>query len=293
MTRVRRPVAAAAVTIAALAGAASAAAFTSSATASQTISSRTLGAPSGLTATPAGHNVSVSWTAGSNGSAYAVDAAANGTSSSCAGASWASLTATAGTSLTDAGRYIPQGTYECYRVTTTYGTWSSATGNPTVAVQIGIVASRTAIANGSTAGKLSAGDSMTVTFNQAITPGSGPLATDTVCTDNATDTIMIGVTGSGTTCSTASPTSVGTLTGFTINRNARYSATYAWSAGNTVLTVTIVARAAGSQDPTVSGPGTYTPTTTAIGLLSATGSFHTCSSNTGGGNCTPAATGSF
>ena len=104
---------------------------------------------------------------------------------------------------------------------------------------------------------------------------------------------MVGVTGTGTTCSTASATTVGTLTSLTINRAARYNTTFAWSAGNTVLTVTIGSRSAGAQDPTVSGTAVHTPTTTATGLLSATGSFHTCSTNSGGGNCTPAATGSF
>ena len=61
--------------------------------------------------------------------------------------------------------------------------------------------------------------------------------------------IMVGVTGTGTTCSTASATTVGTLTSLTINRAARYNTTFAWSAGNTVLTVTIGSRSAGTQDP--------------------------------------------
>ena len=104
---------------------------------------------------------------------------------------------------------------------------------------------------------------------------------------------MLGVTGSGTTCSTGSATTIGTLTSVTINRAARYNATYAWSAANTVLTVTIGSRSAGSQDPTISGTAVYTPTTTATGLLSQTSSFHTCSSNSGGGSCTPTATDSF
>jgi hypothetical protein len=276
-----------------LAGTATAiAAFTTASSASQTVSSRNLGAATGLTGAAAGHNVNLSWTAGANGSGYAIAAAANGTSSNCAAASFAALTTTAGTSITDAGRFTPQGTFECYRVTTTYGTWSSQTGNPTVAVRLGVVAQSVAVANGGIAGLFDQGDTITITFNQAITTASGPVASNNVCT-NTEGTVMLGVTGSGTTCSTGSATTIGTLTSVTINRAARYNATYAWSAGNTVLAVTIGARSAGTQDPTISGTAVYTPTTTATGLLSTTGSFHACSSNAGGGNCRPSATGSF
>jgi hypothetical protein len=286
-------VGAAAVALALLAGTATAvAAFTKATSASQTVSSRSLGAPTGLTGTPSGHNVNLSWTAGANGSGYAIAAAANGTSSNCSAAAFAALTTTAGTSIADTGRFTPQGTFECYRVTTTFGTWSSQTGNPTVAVRLGVVAQAIAVANGGTAGRLDQGDTIVITFNQAITTASGPIASNNICT-NTGGTVMLGVTGSGTTCSTAAATTIGTLTSLTINRAARYNATYAWSAGNTVLTVTIGSRSAGSQDPTISGTAIYTPTTTATGLLSQTGAFHACSSNTGGGNCTPAATGSF
>jgi len=276
-----------------LAGSATAiAAFSKTASASQTISSRNLGAPTGLTGAASGHNVNLSWTAGTNGDGYAVAAAANGTSTNCSAASFSALTTTAGTSVTDSGRFSPEGTIECYRVTTTYGTWSSQTANPTVAVRLGVVAQSVAIANGGTAGQLGPGDTIVITYNQAISTASGPAAGNNVCT-NTGGTIMVGVTGTGTTCSTASATTVGTLTSLTINRAARYNTTFAWSAGNTVLTVTIGSRSAGAQDPTVSGTAVHTPTTTATGLLSATGSFHTCSTNSGGGNCTPAATGSF
>ena len=276
-----------------LAGTATAlAAFTKASAASQTVSSRNLGAPTGLTGAASGHDVNLSWTAGTNGNGYAIAAAANGTSSNCTAASFSALTTTAGTSITDTGRFTPQGTFECYRVTTTYGTWSSQTANPTVAVRLGVVAQSVAVANGGTAGRFDQGDTITITFNQAITTASGPVAANNICT-NTGGTVMLGVTGSGTTCSTATATTIGTLTSLTINRAARYAATYTWSAGNTVLTVTIGARSAGAQDPTISGTAVYTPTTTATGLLSATGSFHTCSSNTGGGSCTPSATGSF
>jgi len=276
-----------------LAGSATAiAAFSKTASASQTISSLNLGAPSGLTGAASGHDVGLSWTAGTNGSAYAVAAVTNGTSSNCTAVTFSALTTTAGTSVTDTGRFSPQGTFECYLVATTYGAWSSQSGNPTVAVRIGVVAQSVAITNGGTAGRLDAGDKIVITYNQAISTASGPVAANNVCT-NTGGTVMVGVTGTGTTCSTGSATTVGTLTSLTINRAARYNTTFAWSAGNTVLTVTIGSRSAGSQDPTVSGTAVHTPTTTATGLLSQTGSFHTCSTNSGGGNCTPSATGTF
>jgi hypothetical protein len=276
-----------------LAGSATAiASFSKTASASQTISSRNLGAPSGLTGAASGHDVSLSWSAGTSGSGYAIAAAANGTSSNCSAVTFSALTTTAGTSVTDTGRFSPQGTFECYRVTTTYGTWSSQTGNPTVAVKIGVVAVSADIEDGTRAGRLNQGDTITVAFNQAISAASGPLASNSVCT-NTNGTVMIGVTGTGTSCPTTSASTVGTLTGLSVNRAARYDASFAWSAGNTVLTVTIDGRSAGSQDPKVTGTSVYTPTTTTTGLLSQTGSFHTCSTNTGGGNCTPTATGSF
>ena len=268
------------------------AAFSKTASASQAISSRNLGAPSGLTGAASGHDVSLSWTAGTNGSAYAIAAVANGTSSNCSAATFSPLTTTAGTSATDTGRFSPQGTFECYLVTTTYGAWSSQTGNPTVAVQIGVVAHSVAITNGGTAGRLDAGDTIAITYNQAISTASGPNASDNLCT-NTNGTVMVGVAGTGGACSTATATTVGTLTPLTINRAARFDTTFAWSAGNTVLTVTIGTRTAGAQNPVVSGAAVYTPTTTATGLTSQTGAFHTCSTNTGGGDCTPSATGSF
>ena len=69
-------------------------------------------------------------------------------------------------------------------------------------VERSVVAVTMVIANGGTAGRIGTGDTVTITFNQPITPASGRLGTDTICTDNATGTVMIGVTSSGTACST-------------------------------------------------------------------------------------------
>ena len=269
------------------------ASFTSGATATQTISSVTRGAPSGLTAVPSGHDVVLNWSAGTNGTGYEVDGVANGTSSNCSAVTFSSLAAPTAATYTDTGRYSPQGTYECYRVMTARGNWRSVSSNPTAAAQIGVVASAVVIASGGSTGTISSGDTIVITFNQAIAPATGPVTGDNLCTVKASNTIVVGSNGTGSTCSTtASTIDGGTLTGGTVSQNSRFNATFSWNASSTVLTVTIGTLTNGTA-PAVSGTQTFTPTTTATKLESTTGSFHACSSNTGGGNCTPAATGSF
>lgn len=267
------------------------AAFSSSATAAQSISSLALTAPTGLAGTPSGHDVSLAWTPGSGGTATAISALSNGTSSTCPGAGYTALGSTAGASYTDAGRYLAQGTWECYQAVNTHGTWWSQSGNPVVAVQIGVVATSVALADGGTAGRLDPGDTVVVSFNQPMTTASGPPATDNVCASKAAGTVVLGSTGAGGTCTTTQA-GLGTLTGLTVSRNGRFKATWTWNAAGTVLTVTIGARTAGNT-PTISGAATFTPSTTATALVSASGGFHVCDSNAGGGNCLAAATGGF
>ena len=255
------------------------------------ISTRNLVAPGSLTATASGHDVAVSWPAGSGGSGYKLFAVANGTSSNCSAASFANLTTTASLTYTDTGRYTPQGTYECYQVETTYNTWYSVSGNPTAAAQLGFVASSVAVTNGGVAGKLDTGDTIVVTYNQAVNTATGPATTDNVCTDTGTNTIVLGSTGAGATCAT-SPATLGTITGLTVSKKSRYDATWAWNAAHTTLTITIGANTAGSA-ANITGAGTFDPTTTAGGMLSTTGGFHNCDTNTGGANCLPTPTGGF
>ena len=249
-------------------------------------------APSSLTATPSGHDVTLGWSPGTNGNGYQVLGVNNGSSNNCSGASFAGIGSAAGTSYTDTGRYSPQGTWFCYQVKTSYGVWTSVNSDPTAAAQLGVVASSATAANGGTAGRLDPGDTITITFNQPISTGSGPSGTDTVCTINGA-TIMLASTTTSGGCATSEAVDLGTLTGGSSNRNARFSATYAWSNGNKTLSVTIGARINGAQNPTISGTWTFNPTTTATELLSATGGLHTCDTNTGGGSCLPALTGSF
>lgn len=269
------------------------AAFNSAATASQTISSRNLVPPTGLTATPSGHDLNLSWTAGQNGSGYAISTVNNGTNSNCSAATFSALANTSTTSYADTGRYQPQGTYQCYMVTTTYGSWSSQTANPTAAAQLGFVAKSIQAINGGVASALDPGDKITITYNQPVLTTTGPLSTNKVCTNAASSGNIIMLGDAITGCSATTAVAIGALSGGVSSKTSAYSATYAWSAGNTVLTITVGARTSGTGNPTVTGALTFNPTTTTTNMLSSTGSFHNCDANTSGGNCLPTVTGSF
>jgi hypothetical protein len=249
-------------------------------------------APTNLTAAPSGHLVNLSWTAGSNGDGYAVQGVANGSSSNCSGASFADAATTTATSYTDAGRYTPQGTYFCYRVRTTLGaTWTSQLSNPVAAAQIGFVAASVALSNGGTAGSLDTGDRIVVTFNQAVDTTTGPASGSTVCA-SSTGVVLASTRTTGTCLASETPT-VGTLSGVPVSASARWSATYTWSTDRRTLTIVLGTRTVGNTNPAVTGSWTFTPTTTATKLLSATGSFHVCDNNSGGGQCLRTTTGSF
>lgn len=249
--------------------------------------------PTGLSASVAGHLVVLGWNPGQNGSGYAVEGVANGSSSSCAGASFADVGSTAETTFTDAERFEPQGTFYCYRVKTTYGTaWTSVGGNPRVAAQIGFVATSTTLTNGGVAGTLDTGDRIVVRFNQPVDPSTGPQPSETVC---ATSSGVVALGSSTTTgpCSATETTSVGTLSGGTVTSGARWNATYTWLNANTTLRVVLRSRIGGSLPVVATGSWVFNPTTTAANLASATGGFHVCDTNVGGGECLPAGTGAF
>jgi hypothetical protein len=249
-------------------------------------------APSSLTATPSGHNVNLSWPAGTNGSGYAVQGAANGSSSSCASATFSPLGTATGTSYTDAGRYAPQGTYFCYRVATTYGsTWTSQQSNPVTSAQIGFVATSVAISNGGAAGSVDTGDRIVVAFNQAVDTSTGPTASSTVCA--STLGIFLGSTTTSGGCVSGETLTVGTLSGVSVSVTDRWNASYTWSTDSRTLTIVLGTRTSGLINPILTGSWTFTPTTTSTNLLSSSGHFHVCDSNSGGGLCVSTATGSF
>jgi hypothetical protein len=250
-------------------------------------------APSSLTAVTTGHDVALGWAAGANGNGYGILGVANGSSSNCSSVTFGALGNSAGTTYTDTGRFTPQGTYFCYQVQTTYSSWTSVNGNPTVAARLGFFAASIAATNGGTPGRLDTGDRIVLTFNQAVTPSTGPSGTNTVCARNGNDTITLGAIATTGNCAATETNNLGTVTGGTLAANGRWLATWAWSAGNTVLTVTLGLRVQGPNNVTTTGTWAFTPVTTATKLLSSTGSFHVCDTNTGGGNCLPALTGSF
>jgi hypothetical protein len=250
-------------------------------------------APSGLSASVSGHDVSLAWTAGTGGSGYKVYGVSNGTNSNCTGAAVAQIGTSASTSYSDSGRYAPQGNYYCYEVRTSYGSaWTSVTGNPVVAARIGFFAQTVTQANGGTSGRLDTGDVITVTFDQAVTTSTGPTGTNTVCAV-ATGQILLGSTTASGACATSETTNLGLLTGGTAAANGRFNATYVWSNGNKTLTVTLGTRTSGTTTITTSGTRTFNPTTATTKLQSATGAFHVCDTNAGGADCLPTASGSF
>jgi hypothetical protein len=266
------------------------ASFTGSDSATQSISSRSLSGPVSLVATPWGHAVALVWSGGSGGTGYTVFAAANGSSSSCTGADYSAVGTTSFPVWADV-RWAPQGTFECYQVATAYDSWTSIDSNPTDVVQLGVVASSVAIVKGGdSSSRVDTGDKIVVTFNQSIADSSQPAAGGSICTSTS-GYIALGSSANGATCST-SGLDLGTLTGLHVTSNSRYAASWSWNGADTVLTITVGSRAAGPT-PTVTGTGTFAPTTASDALLSDVGGYHVCTSNSGGGNCLPVATGSF
>ncbi len=244
-------------------------------------------APSGLTTTEAPRSVALTWQAGRNGSGYRIltAPAPNPTSSSCAGASFTPLTTVSGVTYTDA-RFAPQGTYQCYKVETSYASWTSVDANPVVSAHLGFVVTDVQLVNGGTAGQLDPGDRMVVTFNHPVTTATGPLVTHSICSVAGGPIVLASSTVTGG-CAASEATSLGHLAGGSVDRAARFAISGAsWNAASTMLTVTLGNRTVGPRNPAVSGPWTLTPTSDATKLLSASGAHHVCDSNAGGGNCT-------
>jgi hypothetical protein len=105
--------------------------------------------------------------------------------------------------------------------------------------------------------------------------------------------VVIGAVAVSGTCNAAEANNCCKLSGGTSSANARYNATYTWSNGNKTLAVTIGSTKLAGSTSSSGGTWTFNPVTTATVLLSSTGAFHICDTNTGSGNCLPVATGAF
>ena len=260
-------------------------------TSGNTFTTRQLIAPTNLVTSARGHDVILTWNAGQNGNGYAVLGVSNGLSSDCSGVTYSSIATTTTTTYTDTNRYSPQGTFYCYQVKTIYNTWSSIANNPTAAAQIGFVANSIRMNNGGTAGQLDPNDQIVITFNQPVDTSTGPASGNTVCTETTSGTILLGSTTLGGSCYLTETVTLGKISGGTLGNNARFNATYTWGNANQTITVTIGSRIEGASNPSVgSASWTLTPTTDSTRLKSATGAFHVCDTNTGGGNCLPSTT---
>ena len=256
----------------------------------------TLAPATGLTATASGHDVALSWTAAPFATSYTVTGGAG--NASCSGVTYGAVGTSATTAYGDAGRFTPQGTWQCYRVGTTYRSYTSLSGDPQAAVRLGFVATGATVSpTGAAPATIDTGDQIVVTFNQPVSAASRPASTSKVCARDSNDKVILATTTSTGKCGAGSEVSqLGELTGVPITSVAdpRWDASYTWNAAGTQVTITLGARIVGTSDATL-GAGTFTfnPTSTTGFLESGTGAFHVCTSNTGGGDCLPAASGSF
>lgn len=256
----------------------------------------TLAPATGLTATASGRDVALSWTAAPFATSYQVAGGAG--NASCSGVTYGAVGTAATTAFSDPGRYTPQGTWQCYRVGTTYRSYTSLSGDPQAAVQLGFVATGVTLSpNGSLLATLDTGDRIDVTFNQPVSAASRPAATSKVCARDSSDTVFLATTTTSGACGVGGEVvQLGRMTGvpITTGTDPRWDATYAWNAAGTQVTITLGARIAGATDAVLAaGTFTFAPTSVAGFLESATGAFHICDTNSGGGNCLPAVSGNF
>ena len=244
-----------------------------------------------LAAEPRGTGVALSWTAGRAGASHRVAAGVAEAGGGCGAAPFATRAVTGATSYTDPQPPGTPGARVCYRVETVDGPWSSVTGNPTVAVQVGFVAAAVAVANGGTAGRLDVGDRIVVSFNQPVDRASGPVATDTVCT--TATLVVLAATRTAGTCAAGEASRLGRLEGGTVGATTRWTATYAWSDGDRVLTVTLTNRVGGPNSAVTGGAWSLRPSAASDGPRAATGGVPVCTAGAVPGPCLPEATGAF
>jgi hypothetical protein len=249
-----------------------------------------IGAPTSLAApTPSGYDAQLAWTPGTHGPVtgqqlWGVD---RGSTSNCTGAVYALLNTMAGASTSTypkSNTSSVNGHWLCYQMLSTSASAWTASSNFS-AVQLGLVAKTVAIANGggtNSSGKLTANDTITVTFNQPILASSLPVG-PIICTGTSATLIIIGDT-SATNCSgTTDPYSVGVINGITVSGNKNKIDANVSVSGAT-LTITLA-----QNGTTATGTGTFTPAATILSAAT-TDQAQAC---TTASTCTPTSTGSF
>jgi hypothetical protein len=258
-----------------------------------TLTATSLYSPTAPLGAPLGRTVSLSWTSSSpqNGNGYVVSGVNIGNGAAAcptASTSYAFVGGVAAASFSDATPLAggTQGTYACYLVRSGYDTsapstwtvdpvWASSDALPTAKTAIGFFPNTLALANGGTAGRIDAGDTVVITFDQAVDTASVPAIT-LICASVTTSTIYLGITGGVATCPTAA--TVGLLTGMTLsnplNADGRYAASGLWSNGNATLTITVGALSAGWRTVRIAaGTESFRAAST---MTSATGAVSIC-----------------
>jgi hypothetical protein len=247
-----------------------------------------LDAPTALQA-PAvsGYGATLTWTPGTHDlSGQALYGTDQGTTSSCTGATYATqyatgLSKTLG-STTDSRGASANGHWICYQVRSTHGSWY--TGASFAPVQVGLVPTGIAVADGGNSGQINSGDTITLTFNQNVSYGGS--ATVYVCAfQNPAGAVLIGDAGCGSASDTAT---IGAITGLSIPNGSRtYTSSSVTASGNTV-TIVLGGGGNGANGRTqVTGAGTFTYTGSTI--TSGAGGAAVCTAS----NCTWTFSGGF
>ncbi len=245
-----------------------------------------IGPPTGLaTPTPSGYGASLAWTAGTHGpvtgqTLYAADGG-TGTTASCGtyGSGTTMASASTATYVTT-GSSGNNGHWRCYEMVSTSATaWTaSATFTP---IRVGLYPKTVVISHTGTAGTLSNGDKITITFNQNVGSVSGTKICQ-VAGASGTGVILIG----DSTCSGSGDAyTIGKLTGVTVSGSGTQSRNMTAAVANAVVTVSIT-----QNGRTVSGTPTFTASTSVSS--SATPAAAACTSASAP-TCVVTATGGF
>jgi hypothetical protein len=227
-------------------------------------------APSGLTASVSGNDVSLGWTAGNHGVAgqrlLGVD---NGTTNNCTGVTYAgvaNMAAATTTSYTHAnvGSGSANGHYYCYQLVSTstaLSSLSSPTGWTAAAtvgpMRVGLVATSVALANHGTGNRVDRNDTITITFNQPTNVSGTSIK---VCAVTGSNTIYLG--DGASSCGSGDTYSIGKLTGKTISATRTFTGTTLAGAGTSTLTITLPTGSGSNANLSGTGAWTFTPAAT-------------------------------